>query len=96
MWFFALVVVAVLGAIAVVATGRWGELGQVYDDRRDAVAPGQRELNATDLRRVRFTTSLLGYRASEVDALLDRLAAELEAARPAQTDEASLPGADSN
>jgi DivIVA domain-containing protein len=39
--------------------------------------PADRALTAHDLRSVRFSTALRGYRMSEVDALLDRLAAEL-------------------
>jgi DivIVA domain-containing protein len=35
-------------------------------------------MGADDLRRVRFTTAFRGYRMAEVDALLDRLSAELE------------------
>ncbi len=38
-------------------------------------------LTPQDLRRVRFSTALRGYRMSEVDALLDRLASELEPPR---------------
>jgi DivIVA domain-containing protein len=39
--------------------------------------PADRPLTAEDLRGMRFSTALRGYRMSEVDALLDRLAAEL-------------------
>jgi DivIVA domain-containing protein len=77
-WLFALVVVAVLGATAVVAAGRGGSMSEVHDDRPDAVVPADRPLTATDLRVVRFGTALRGYRMAEVDALLERLAAELE------------------
>jgi DivIVA domain-containing protein len=80
--FFALAVVAVMGAAAVVATGRGGSMAQVYDDRRDVLVPADRPLASADLRAVRFTTALRGYRAAEVDALLDRLAAQLDAAQP--------------
>lgn len=81
MWLFAFVVVALLGCVAVVASGRWGGLQETYDDRRDSVVQSDRPLSGTDLRGVRFTTALLGYRTSEVDTLLDRLARELELAR---------------
>jgi DivIVA domain-containing protein len=40
--------------------------------------PGDRPLRAEDLRRVRFSLAFRGYRMSEVDALLDRLATELD------------------
>lgn len=78
-WVFALIVVAVMGAVAVVATGRGGSMAEVFDDRPDARVPADGPLTAADLRRVRFSTALRGYRAAEVDALLDRLAVELEA-----------------
>jgi DivIVA domain-containing protein len=80
-WFFALLVVAAMGVTAVVAAGRGGQLAEVYDDRPDVPLPTDRPLSAADLRTARFSTALLGYRAAEVDALLDRLAAELDEAR---------------
>lgn len=78
-WFFAILVVVVIGGVAVVASGRGGSLAEVYDDRPDARLQADRPLSAADLRGARFTTAFRGYRMSEVDALLDRLAAELEA-----------------
>ncbi len=75
-WFFAFVIVALMGVIAVVATGRGGTMAEVYDDRPDSRVQADGPLTAQDLRRVRFSTALRGYRMSEVDALLDRLAAE--------------------
>ncbi len=77
-WFFAVVIVVVMGAVAVVATGRGGSLADAYDDRPDARIQAEGPLSAADLRAVRFTTAFRGYRMAEVDALLDRLAAELE------------------
>jgi len=78
MWFFAVLVVLAMGGIAVVAAGRGTPMAPAYDDRPDAMVPGDRTLVADDLRRVRFSLALRGYRMSEVDALLDRLARELE------------------
>jgi DivIVA domain-containing protein len=77
-WFFAVLAVAVMGVVAVVATGRGGELDEVFDDRPDARVPADGPLRPEDLRRVRFSTAFRGYRMAEVDALLDRLTAELE------------------
>ncbi len=76
-WFFAVLVVALMGGVAVVASGRGGSMAETYDDRPDARVPTDGPLSAQDLRRVRFTTAFRGYRMSEVDALLDRLAEEL-------------------
>jgi DivIVA domain-containing protein len=80
-WFFAVLIVAAMGVAAVVATGDGGQLAEVYDDRPDARVPAHGPLTGSDLRRLRFSTVLRGYRMSEVDALLDRLAGELDEAR---------------
>lgn len=80
MWFFAVLIVLALGGVAMVAAG-WGTpMTEEYDDRPDAVVPADRPLAADDLRRVRFSLAFRGYRASEVDTLLDRLASEMSAA----------------
>jgi DivIVA domain-containing protein len=70
-----------MGVIAVVASGRGGSMAEVYDDRPDSRVQADGPLTATDLHRVRFTTAFRGYRMSEVDALLDRLSAEMEERR---------------
>jgi len=78
-WFFAIVIVLALGGVAVVAAGRGDPMAEAYDDRPDATVPAEGPLTADDLRRVRFSLAFRGYRMSEVDALLDRLAREREA-----------------
>jgi DivIVA domain-containing protein len=84
-WFFAILLVLALGGIALVASG-WGTpLARVYDDRPDVGVPAEGELTGDDLRRLRFGLVLRGYRMSEVDELLARLASQLEAS---QLDEA--------
>lgn len=80
-WFFAVLVVLLLGAVAVVAAGMGGSMVEAYDDRPDSRVQADGPLTAEDLRRVRFTTAFRGYRMSEVDTLLARLADELDAAR---------------
>ena len=82
MWIFAILVVLALGGVALVAAGRGAPMVEVYDDRPDALVPAEGPLGAEDLRRVRFSLAFRGYRMSEVDALLDRLAREREAAVP--------------
>jgi DivIVA domain-containing protein len=81
MWVFAIVVVLLLGGVAVVAAGSGDPMAPAYDDRPDALVPTGRNLTSADLRKVRFSVALRGYRMSEVDALLTRLGAELDAAR---------------
>jgi len=96
-WLFGIVIVLVLGGVAVVAAGRGEPMSEAYDDRPDALVPADRPLTAADLRRVRFSVALRGYRMSEVDALLARLGTELEAARqvadppPAEEHDAPCP-----
>ena len=80
MWFFAVLVVLVMGGVAAVAAGRGQPMAEEYGDRADALVPAAGPLHGGDLRRVRFSLAFRGYRMSEVDALLDRLAAQLEAA----------------
>jgi DivIVA domain-containing protein len=82
-WFFAVLIVLLMGAVAVVAAGRGGTMAEVYDDRPDSRVQAERPLSAEDVRTVRFTTAFRGYRMAEVDALLERVAAELDAARRA-------------
>lgn len=79
MWFFAILLVLVMGGIAMVAAGRGHPMSQAYDDRPDPVLPVG-DVRGDDLRRARFSLALRGYRMSEVDALLDRLARQLDAA----------------
>jgi DivIVA domain-containing protein len=57
-------------------------MAETYDDRPDARVPADGPLTSADLRRVRFSTAFRGYRMSEVDALLDRLAAEMDPPQP--------------
>jgi DivIVA domain-containing protein len=78
MWFFAILIVLAMGGVAALAAGRGQPLAPTYDDRPDAVVPATGPLSATDVRRVRFSLAFRGYRMSEVDELLDRLARQLE------------------
>jgi DivIVA domain-containing protein len=78
MWFFAVLIVLLIGGIAVVAAGAGDSMAEEYDDRPDVRVQADGPLTGDDLRAVRFTTAVRGYRASEVDALLARLARELE------------------
>ena len=77
-WFFAVLIVLAMGAVAVVASGRGASLGPSYDDRADVRLPADRPVTGDDLRALRFNTAVRGYRASEVDALIERLAAQLD------------------
>lgn len=78
MWFFAILIVLAMGAVGLVAAGRGRPMTPAYDDRPDALVPEDGPILGGDLRRVRFSLAVRGYRMSEVDALLQRLAAQLE------------------
>jgi DivIVA domain-containing protein len=90
-WFFAVLVVLVLGGVAVVASGRGGSLGTAYDDRPDVRLPAEGPVTGDDLRGLRLNTAVRGYRASEVDALIERLAAQLDEQLEARPDEGLPP-----
>jgi DivIVA domain-containing protein len=91
MWVFAIIVVLVLGGVAVVASGRGEPMARAYDDRPDTLVPADRPLGAADVRALRFTVALRGYRMSEVDALLARLASQLEQAPSERPERPELP-----
>lgn len=91
MWFFGVLVVLAMGAIAVIAAGKGAPMAPVYDDRPDSVIPDG-DLTAEDVRRVRFSLAFRGYRMSEVDELLDRLSDQLQ--EPDETDEPRQSDAD--
>ncbi len=93
-WFFAVLIVLVLGAVAVVAAGRGASMGPAYPDRADVALPGDRPVTGDDLRALRFNTAVRGYRASEVDALIDLLAAQLDERRGGAGDQGSGSSAD--
>ena len=96
MWFFAVLVVLVMGGVAMIASGRGGSMPPAYDDRPDLALPDDRPVAADDLRRVRFPLAFRGYRMSEVDALLARLASELEERHEDRPGDEPGPGPDSS
>jgi DivIVA domain-containing protein len=90
MWFFAILLVLLMGGIAVVASGRGTPMSEAYDDRPDPVLPVG-EIGGDDLRRARFSLAFRGYRMSEVDTLLDRVARQLDAPMPPEASEDAPP-----
>jgi DivIVA domain-containing protein len=91
MWFFAILLVLLMGGIAMVAAGRGTPLSDAYDDRPDPVLPVG-EIGADDLRRTRFSLAFRGYRMSEVDTLLERLARQLDVPPAPEAPEPHIPG----
>lgn len=80
MWVFAILIVLAMGGVAMVAAGRGTPLQPSSDDRPVPLVSREGPVGSDDLRRVRFSLAFRGYRMSEVDALLDRLADEREQA----------------
>ena len=87
MWVWVVVIVALTGGVVAVAVGRGGAMSEAYDDRPDAAVPSGRPLTSDDLRDVRFSTAVRGYRMDEVDALLARLRADMIARESIPPDE---------
>lgn len=85
MWVFAILIVLAMGGVAMLAAGHGEPMTPAYDDRPDALVPAQRKIEAGDLRKVRFSLAFRGYRMSEVDALLSRMASEMEPPERART-----------
>lgn len=75
-WFFGVLLVLLIGGVVVVAAGRGEGLSPAQTDEPRPSLPDHL-LTADDLRDVRFSTAVRGYRVAEVDALLRRLAAEM-------------------
>ena len=79
-WFLWSLVIVILGLAAVAGSGRFGSMPPVV---HDVAAPELPEgaLTGDDLRRVQFAVVTRGYSMTQVDAVLDRLAAQLGPAR---------------
>jgi DivIVA domain-containing protein len=83
----ALVYVLVVGVVAAVvyfATALLAGRGEELEPMPPGATPTRlpaRDLTAADVRGLRFQQSFRGYRMSEVDWALDRLAAEVDALR---------------
>ena len=92
-WFWVVVLVLVVGAVAVLAAGRDDSMSEAYEDRPDHTIPAGGALTSSDLQNIRFSSALRGYRMDEVDTLIDRLAADL-AAREADEREGAVGSSD--
>ncbi|HVF05495.1 MAG TPA: DivIVA domain-containing protein [Frankiaceae bacterium] len=74
-----LAVLAVVFGVAVVLTGRAEGMSEEGQDLADTGIPRDRPMTPQDVIGLRFALAFRGYRMSEVDDALDRLAAELDA-----------------
>ncbi|BBH16719.1 hypothetical protein Back2_10060 [Nocardioides baekrokdamisoli] len=83
LWLAGILVVLTLGGVAAVAAGFGGQMAPAEDDRRPLNLPAG-PIGAADLRDVRLNVAVRGYRMDEVDALIARLADQMEG-RPVAT-----------
>jgi DivIVA domain-containing protein len=93
-WVWVLLIVVLIGAVAVIGVGRGDAMSEVYDDRPDRTIPSGRALTSDDLREVRFTTAVRGYRMDEVDAFMARLGADLLARETRDASDRAVPPAE--
>jgi DivIVA domain-containing protein len=76
-WIWVVVLIAVIALVAVLLAGRGDAMRDVFEDRPDVTIATGRPLTADDIREVRLSTGWRGYRMDEVDALLERVQADL-------------------
>jgi DivIVA domain-containing protein len=75
-----LAALAVIAGIALVAAGLGASMPEPDPDRRPyGLLPAGQQVHGDDVERLRFSLGFRGYRMDEVDAVLDRLTAELAA-----------------
>lgn len=77
-WLMVTVIAVVVFGVAAVAAGQGGTLSEVGRDPRP-LAGSEGPVRGADVADVRFPVVLRGYRMDHVDAVLDRLGAELDA-----------------
>jgi DivIVA domain-containing protein len=78
---FVLLGIAVVAGVALLASGRWQDPG-LPADRNDRGVPDFVDvplgaLTADDLQELQIDPAVRGYRMDEVDAVIDRLVAEI-------------------
>jgi DivIVA domain-containing protein len=83
-WILAALAIAVVGLAAAASTGRFGEMPDVVDDRVRPTIPATGPLTGKELRDVQFAVVPRGYAMEQVDELLQRLAAQIDANELAQ------------
>ena len=78
-WALCGLVIVIIGLAVMAASGKFGQVPAVVDDRPVPDLP-EGDLSADDLRSAHFAVVPRGYSMRQVDQLLDRMAAQLEAA----------------
>ena len=75
---FVLLAILLITIVALLSSGRLGELPAVSVDRAPLALPESGALVSEDIDALRFAVGTRGYRMDEVDAVLDRLATEAD------------------
>ena len=83
-WILAALAIGVVGLAAAASTGRFGEMPDVVDDRVQPTVPATGPLTSADLREVQFAVVPRGYSMEQVDAVLQRIAAQIDIKETAQ------------
>ena len=92
-WIIAVLVVVVAGLAWLAAQGRLGGMPPLVDDRPGPDL-GDADVTGDDLRGVRFAVVARGYSMQQVDALLDRVADQLDGRAYQPVDELAAWSAD--
>lgn len=87
-WIIVLLAVVVIGIAWIVAQGRLGGMPPLVDDRPGPDLPDA-DITGEDLRGIRLAVTTRGYSMAQVDALLDRLANQLDGRPYVPVDELS-------
>jgi len=77
-WLIVVLAIVVIGIAWLAGQGRLGGMPPLVDDRPGMDLPDT-DLTSDDLHQVRFAVTMRGYSMTQVDALLDRLAKQLDA-----------------
>jgi len=88
-WIIVILAVVVAGIAWLAAQGRLGGMPPLVDDRPGPDLPDA-DLKGDDLRGVRFAVVARGYSMPQVDALLDRMADQLDGKPYQPIDELAL------
>jgi DivIVA domain-containing protein len=83
-WILAALAIGVVGLAAAASTGRFGEMPDVVDDRVHPQVPDSGPLTGKDLRDIQFAVVPRGYSMEQVDALLERVATQIDLDETAQ------------
>ncbi|EGR97017.1 DivIVA domain-containing protein [Cutibacterium namnetense] len=94
-WLLAAVVIIVIGLAVMAGAGKFGQVPAVVDDRPVPDLP-EGDLDAESLRSARFAVVPRGYSMCQVDQLLERLAAQMEAGQGPNLTRTGQPIPDAN